>query len=156
MVEFLDSGSLKFCPPPVIILILSPPPSKWLHSNFCPPHPVAIHNDCFLTRNKYTIKKHAPYGGRIMWKAHLFLRNKTRHGYEAASASASASWSRSIWGQSFGFGFSFVVSKTQSFGFGFSFVIWEKLWLQLRLCNLTNPKFYDRFCCLKTWKTQHF
>ena len=51
-----------------------------------------------------------------------------RHGYEAASY---------IWGQSFAFGFSFVVSKSQSFGFGFSFVTWEKL----RLRNLTKPEF---------------
>ena len=78
-----------------------------------------------------------------------------RHGYEAASASASQS--RSILGQSFGFGFgfSFMVSKTQSFGFGFSLVTWEKLRLQLRLRNLTNPKFLIWFCWLKTWKTQH-
>ena len=62
-----------------------------------------------------------------------------RHGYKAASASAS--WSRSIWGQSFGF--DFVVSKSQSFGF----LTWEKL----RLRNLANPKFYVWSCCLKTF-----
>ncbi len=80
----------------------------------------------------------------------------TRHGYEAASASTSALRSRSILGQSFGFSFSFVVSKTQSFGFSFSLVTWEKLQLQLRLCNLTNPKFYIWFCWPNTSKTQHF
>ena len=71
-----------------------------------------------------------------------------RHGYEAALSSAS--WGRSIWGQSFCFGFSFVVSKSLSFGF--SFVIWKKF----QLCNLTNPKFYVWFYCLKIWNTQHF
>ncbi len=85
------------------------------------------------------------------------LISKTdRNGYEAASAPASDSQSQSIWGQSFGFGFSFsfVVWKTQSFGF--SLVTWEKFRLQLWLRNLTNPKFYVWFRCLKTWKTQHF
>ena len=74
----------------------------------------------------YYVRDPEPIGNMITWLFQSWT-NDIRHGYEAASVTRS----RSIWGQSFGFGF--VVSKSQNFGFGFSFMNWQRLRLQFRL-----------------------